>query len=62
MLSMFHLCSKLKINIAKTQAKYLDSLKNNDYFPHGLYWIKTTLETFGIIFSETPEHNSHYLK
>ena len=40
LLMLFHHCSGLKINIDKTQAKYIGSLKNNDYFPHGLSWIK----------------------
>jgi hypothetical protein len=57
MLSLFHHCSGLKINIDKTQAKYIGSLKNNDYFPHCLSWIKNPIETLGIVFTETIEQN-----
>ncbi len=57
LLRIFQHCSGLKINIEKTQSKYLDSLKNNAYFPHGLSWIKEPLETLGIIFTETTEQN-----
>jgi exonuclease III len=56
-LKEYQLCSGLKINIEKTQAKYIGSLKNNDYYPHGLSWIRKPLETLGIIFTETMEQN-----
>ncbi len=28
-----------------------------DYYPHGLSWIKDNLETLGIVFTSTIEHN-----
>ncbi len=40
LLKMFSLCSGLKINIDKTQAKYIGTLSLCDYYPHGLSWIK----------------------
>ncbi len=36
----FSLCAGLKINVEKTQAKYIGILSFSDYFPHGLSWIK----------------------
>ncbi len=39
-LNIVHLCSGLKINIDKTKALYIGSLKRCDYYPHGLSWIK----------------------
>ncbi len=47
LVKMFSLCSRLKINIDKTQAKYIGTLLLCDYYPHGLSWIKTPLETLG---------------
>ncbi len=41
MLKSFQHSSGLKINIRKTQATYIGSLKDNDYYPHGLSWIRT---------------------
>ena len=40
LLKLFQHSLGLKINIEKTNAKYIGSLKNNDYYPHGLSWIK----------------------
>ncbi len=37
-----------KINLDKSKVKYIVSLTDDDYFPHGLSWIKTPLETLGI--------------
>ncbi len=48
MLAYFHKCSGLKINLDKSNAKYIGSLTDNDYFPHSLSWIKTLVETLGI--------------
>ena len=47
-LSHFYNCAGLKINVEKTQAKYIGSLVSYDHFPHGLSWIKAPLETLGI--------------
>ncbi len=47
-LAYFHKCSGLKINLDKSNAKYIGSLTDDDNFPHGLSWIKTPLETLGI--------------
>jgi hypothetical protein len=57
LLKLFQHSSGLKINIEKTKAKYIGSLKNNDYFPHGLSWIKKPIETLGIVFTENEEDN-----
>ncbi len=45
LLKIFSLCSGQKINIDKTQAKYIGTLSLCDYYPHGLSCIKTPLET-----------------
>ncbi len=47
-LAYFHKCSGLKINLDKSNTKYIGSLTDDDYFWHGLLWIKTPLETLGI--------------
>ncbi len=47
-LAYFHKCFGLKINLDKSNTKYIGSLIDDDYFPHGLSWIKTSLETLGI--------------
>ncbi len=47
-LNRFTKCADLKINIEKTQAKYISSKITCDYFPHGLSWIKTPIEALGI--------------
>ena len=44
----FAKCSGLKMNLNKTNAKYIGCLKDNDYFPHGLSWIKNKIDTLGI--------------
>ncbi len=54
---MFSLCSGLKINLDKTKAKYIGSLKSCDHYPHGLSWIKEPIETLGIVFTENEEDN-----
>jgi exonuclease III len=51
-LKAYSKCAGLKINVEKTQAKYIGSLKDSDYFPHGLSWIKTPIETLGIIITD----------
>ena len=60
LLKLYHHSSGLKINIDKTQAKYIGSLKNNDYFPHGLSWIKKPIESLGIVFTDNTEQNYLY--
>jgi exonuclease III len=55
----FAKCSGLKINIEKTQAKYIGSLKDSDYFPHGLSWIKTPLNTLGITITNATNSYKH---
>lgn len=54
----FSQCAGLKMNQEKTKAKYIGSLKNSDYYPHGLSWIKSPMETLGIVFTDT-EHNNY---
>jgi hypothetical protein len=56
-LKTFKNCAGLKINIEKSNAKYIGSLKTCDYFPHGLSWIKTPIETLGISITNDPEQN-----
>ncbi len=55
LLKMFSLCSGLNINIDKTQVKYIGTLSSCDYYPHGLSWIKTQLETLGITIYDNDE-------
>ncbi len=45
----FSRCSGLSININKTKANNLGKTLISDHYPHGLSWIKTPLETLGII-------------
>jgi len=56
-LNIFHKCAGLKINLDKTFAKYIGKLKDNDYYPHGLSWIKTPIYTLGINIVESEEQN-----
>ncbi len=56
-LKLYSQSSGLKINIEKTQAKYIGTLKNSDYYPHGLSWIKEPLQTLGIVLTDTVESN-----
>jgi hypothetical protein len=50
-------CAGLKINVEKTQAKYIGTLSSSDYYPHGLSWIKTPIETLGIAISDSENLN-----
>ncbi len=59
-LKSFKICAGLKINVDKTQAKYIELLSSSDYFPHGLLWIKTLLETIGIVIIDNDEDNYKY--
>ena len=56
---LFTLCAGLKINLNKTTAKYIGTLKDSDYYPHGLSWIKGNVESLGIVF--TPSEDESYL-
>ncbi len=47
-------------NVEKTQAKYIGLLSSSDYLPHGLSWIKTHLETLGIVIIDNYEDNYKY--
>ncbi len=57
LLKSFQQCSGLKINTNKTQSKYIGSLSNNDYYPHGLSWPKTPIKTLGIVITIDDESN-----
>ncbi len=57
LLKSFQQCSGLKINIDKTQSKYIGSLSKNYYYTHGLSWIKTPIETLGIVITIDDESN-----
>ncbi len=59
-LKPFHKCSGLKTNIEKTKAKYIGRVLEPDYFPHGLSWIKTPLETLGIHITTNPDEILNY--
>ncbi len=50
----------LKINVDKTQSKYIGSLISCDHVPHGLSWIKTPIETLGIVITDNDETNYKY--
>ncbi len=49
-----------KINVDKTQAIYIALLISCDHFPHGLSWIKTPIETLGIVITDNDETNYKY--
>ncbi len=49
-----------KINVDKAQAKYIGSLISCDHVPHGLSWIKTPIETLGIVITDNDETNYKY--
>ena len=53
----FSQCAGLKININKTKAKYIGTLQDSDYFPHGLSWIKENVTTLGIAFTDCENDN-----
>ncbi len=54
---IFTKCSGLNISIDKTQAKYIGSKLTCDYFPHGLSWTKTLLETLGKVITDNEDKN-----
>ncbi len=57
MFDKFSLCAGLKINVEKTKAKYIGSLVDYDYYPHGLSWIKGNVETLGIVCTQSDYEN-----
>ena len=56
-LKLFTKCAGLKINVEKTQAKHIGSLITCDHYPHGLSWIKTPIETLGIVITDSEDSN-----
>ncbi len=48
LLNKYTQCSGLNFNIDKTKAKHHGNSNTSDYYPHGLSWIKTPLETLGV--------------
>ncbi len=60
MLKNFSLCSELRINIEKAQAKYIGITLTSDHYLHSLSWIKTPLETLGIYIANNSEENFSY--
>ncbi len=59
-LKNFSLCSGLRINIDKAQAKDIGITLTSDHYLHGLFWIKTPLETLGIYITNNSEENFSY--
>ncbi len=59
-LKSFEICAGLKINVDKMQAKYIGLLSSRAYFPRGVSWIKTHLETLGIVIIDNDEDNYKY--
>ncbi len=57
-LNLFTKCSGLKINVDKTQDKYICYKLTFDYFP--MSWIKTLIETPGIVIRDNEEKNYNY--
>ncbi len=56
----FSKCAGLKINVDKTQAKYIESLISYDRFIRGVSWIKTPIETLGIVITGNDGTNYKY--
>ena len=54
---MFSMCSGLNINVNKSKAKYIGSLKDSDFYPHVIAWIKDDIATLGIVFTSTEQDN-----
>ncbi len=54
---LISISSGLKLNINKTTAKYIGSLKDSDYYPHGLSWIKGPVASLGIILTTSVKEN-----
>ncbi len=53
----FSISSGLKLNINRTTAKYINSLKDSDHYPHGLSWIEGPVASLGIIFTKLLKEN-----
>ncbi len=56
-LKSFSNCVGLQINVDKTQVKYIGTQVSYDHFPHGLSWIKTPIQTLGIVITDNDEDN-----
>ena len=54
----FEICAGLKVNVEKTTAKYLGSLKNSVESPFGLNWSGNSMQSLGVTFSENEDN--HY--
>ncbi len=54
----YRLCAGLKLNIDKTKAKYLGSLKDEKGSPFGLDWSANNINALGVIISG--EEDNHY--
>ncbi len=52
-----HRCSGLKINIDKTFANYIGSLKYSDYLPYGWLSLETNIENLSIVIITSEEQN-----
>ncbi len=60
-LNIFTKCSGLKLNIDKTQSKYIGSKLTCDYFPVAcLSWFKTPIQTLGIVITDNENKNYKY--
>ncbi len=53
----FSISSGLQLNFNKTTATYIGSLKDSDYYPYGLSWIKASVPSLGIIFTTLAKEN-----
>ncbi len=59
-LAVLNIFTKCSINIDKTQAKYIGSKLTCDYFPHGLSYIKTPIQTLGIVITDNEDKKYKY--
>ncbi len=55
----FRICAGLKVNVDKTKASYLGSLRNKQEQPFGLDWTQENISALGVIF--TGKEKDHYL-
>ncbi len=59
----FHKCAGLSVNVDKTKARYLVSLKGIQEFPFDLNWLETKVSLLGVILSgNEKEHYDLNLK
>ncbi len=56
---MFPIFLRFENQRKNTSFKYIGSLKDSDYYPHGLSWIKTPLETLGIVITDNTDNHKH---